>query len=162
ALLAAQSLPIASAQPAPTPAPAPASTDDTTGPVEPEAPEGPAPPAGPLAAYFTELEKAGLVDVTTGTQETLTRELDRAEGRLRSGSPADAAVALYAIVYSPRYQDLRDFVAYQNAEYDLGAALAAAGSYGEAATQLERVLARGPSAPYWGPAHRRMVDIALD
>lgn len=150
------------------PAPAPADDDPAAEPspepvpADDAAPAAPTPPAGPLSAYFTELERIGLVDIATGTEQSLVRELDAAEALLAGGSPADAAVALYAIVYSPRYQDLRDFVAYQNAEYDLGAALAAAGASGEAATQLERVLARGPSAPYWGPAHRRMVDIALD
>jgi len=128
---------------------------------EPE-PTEPAPPSGPLAAYFTELQKIGLIDVATGSQETLVRELDGAEQLLRDGASIDAAVALYTIVYSPRYQDFRDFVPYQNAEYDLGVALAASGAYGEAQDQLERVLQRGPSAPYWGPAHRRMVDVALD
>jgi hypothetical protein len=149
------------------PAPAPGADEPATEPAaeavaDDAAPAAPPPPAGPLSAYFTELERIGLVDIATGTEQSLIRELDAAEALLSGGSPADAAVALYAIVYSPRYQDLRDFVAYQNAEYDLGAALAAAGASGEAATQLERVLARGPSAPYWGPAHRRMVDIALD
>jgi hypothetical protein len=153
--------PPAVAQPAPDAEPAaPAAIEPA--PEGDDAPAEPPPPAGPLSAYFTELERIGLVDVATGTEQSLVRELDAAEALLAGGSPADAAVALYAIVYSPRYQDLRDFVAYQNAEYDLGAALAAAGASGEAASQLERVLARGPSAPYWGPAHRRMVDIALD
>ena len=64
---------------------------------------------------------------------------------------------------SPRYAAFTDFVEFQNAEYDLAVALARAGSYG-AALDVDRArsCARGPGAPYWGPAHRRAVDIALE
>ncbi len=41
-------------------------------------------------------------------------------------------------------------------------ALARAGAYGAALDAVEAVLARGPGAPYWGPAHRRAIDIALE
>jgi tetratricopeptide (TPR) repeat protein len=115
-----------------------------------------------LAAYFTELGKANLVDTESGSKDTLTRELGAAEHLLRDGAAIDAAVALYAIVYSPRYAPFHDFVEYQNAEYYLGVALIDAGAYGAALDQLIRVLGRGPAAPYWGPAHRRAVDVALE
>jgi len=122
------------------------------------------PPAesDPLAKYFEALEASKLVDVESGTLETLRRELQIAEDLLRDGAYASAAVALYAIVKSPRYAAFTDFVEYQNAEYDLAVALARAGSYGAALDAIEPILARGPSAPYWGPAHRRAVDIALE
>jgi hypothetical protein len=116
----------------------------------------------PLAAYFTELEAMKLVDVESGNLETLRRELGAAEQLLHDGAFANAAVALYAIVKSPRYAAFGDFVELQNAEYDLGVALARAGSHGAALDALEAVLRRGPAAPYWGPAHRRTVDIALE
>ncbi|MCE9574475.1 MAG: hypothetical protein K8W52_15110 [Deltaproteobacteria bacterium] len=63
-----------------------------------------------LAAYFTELGKANLVDAESGSKDTLTRELGAAENLLRDGAAIDAAVALYAIVYSPRYAGFHDFV----------------------------------------------------
>ena len=63
---------------------------------------------------------------------------------------------------SPRYTAFSDLVEFQNAEYDLAVALARAGSYGTALDAVEAILRRGPSAPYWGPAHRRAVDIALE
>jgi len=119
-------------------------------------------PAGPLAIYFAELEKMGLVDASTGSRETLVRELDAAERLLRDGDAADAAVALYTIVESPRYTDFADFVEYQNAEYYLGVALQRAGAHGAALDAFERVLRRGPDAQYWGPAHRRAVDVAIE
>ncbi|TMQ12114.1 MAG: hypothetical protein E6J90_32660, partial [Deltaproteobacteria bacterium] len=118
--------------------------------------------ADPVAKYFTELAAVTLIDAESGTLETLRRELGAAELLLRDGAFGSAAVALYAIVKSPRYAAFTDFVELQNAEYDLGVALARAGSYGAALDALEVVLRRGPAAPYWGPAHRRAVDIALE
>ncbi len=134
---------------------------------QPEPPEGepPEPPdraPGATAIYFAELEKLGLVDASTGSKETLTRDLDVAERLLREGAAGDAAVALYTIVESPRYTDFSDFVEYQNAEYYLGVALHQAGATGGALDAFERVLRRGPEAPYWGPAHRRAVDLAIE
>ena len=123
-----------------------------------------APHAGddPLAKYFAALEQMKLVDVESGNLDSLRRELGLAEGLLKDGAFANAAVALYAIVKSPRYGAFTDFVEFQNAEYDLAVALARAGSYGAALDAIEDVLARGPAAPYFGPAHRRAVDIALE
>lgn len=115
-----------------------------------------------IATYFDALAAAKLVDVESGTLETLRRELTIAEGLLTDGAFTNAAVALYTIVKTPRYAAFTEFVEYQNAEYDLGVALARAGSYGAALEALEAVLARGPAAAYWGPAHRRAVDIALE
>lgn len=115
-----------------------------------------------IATYFDALAAAKLVDIESGTLETLRRELAIGEGLLTDGAFTNAAVALYTIVKTPRYAAFTDFVEYQNAEYDLGVALARAGSYGAALDALEAVLARGPGAPYWGPAHRRAVDIALE
>ena len=124
--------------------------------------DAPPPPTSPTARYFAELEAMGLVDAASGSQETLKRELGAAEALLRAGDPIDAAVALAAIVDSPRYTDFADFVEYQNAEYYLGVALQGAGAYGAAMLAYERALRRGPDAPYWGPAHRRAVDVAME
>ncbi|HEU4732994.1 MAG TPA: hypothetical protein VFT22_34105 [Kofleriaceae bacterium] len=116
----------------------------------------------PIARYFTVLESMKLIDAESGNLDTLRRELGTAELLLRDGAFVNAAVALYLIVKSPRYAAFTEFVELQNAEYDLGVALARAGSYGAALDALEVVLRRGPAAPYWGPAHRRAVDIALE
>jgi tetratricopeptide (TPR) repeat protein len=116
-----------------------------------------------IGAYFKALEAMKLIDVDSGNITTLRRELAVAEGLLKDGAFANAAVALYAIVKSPRYTGgFTEFVEYQNAEYDLGVALARAGSYGAALDALEATLKRGPGAPYYGPAHRRAVDIAIE
>jgi outer membrane protein assembly factor BamD (BamD/ComL family) len=140
---------------------APAGRSAATEPAGKPAPDKPA-VDDPIARYFTELAAMKLVDTESGTLESLRRELGTAELLLRDGAFANAAVALYAIIKSPRYAAFTEFVEYQNAEYDLGVALARAGSYGAALDALEAVLRRGPAAPYWGPAHRRAVDVALD
>ena len=127
-----------------------------------EAEEGPALPQTPLAKYFAELARMKLLDEESGDKETLTAELEVAETLLGQGSYSEAAVALYAIVESPRYTAFHDFVEYQNAEYDLAVALARSGAQGAALDMIERILRRGSTAPYWGPAHRRAVDIGLD
>lgn len=137
---------------------------------QPAAGEAPAAEASPggravdgaLAAYFQALEADKLIDVASGNLTTLRDELGRAEALLRGGAPLDAAVALFAIVESPRYSAFGDFVEMHNAEYDLALALMRSGSYGAALTAAERVLTRGPTSPYWGPAHRRAVDLALE
>jgi hypothetical protein len=115
-----------------------------------------------LAEYFAELERVGLLDVATGSREVMTAEIDRAERLLREGAALEAAVALYAIVESPRFRGFDDFVEYQNAEYYLAVALANAGAFQSALVYLERVMERGPSTLYFAPAHRRAVDIALE
>ncbi len=116
----------------------------------------------PLAKYFSALEAMKLIDVEGGTLETLRRELATGEKLLTDGAFTNAAVALYAIVKSPRYASFTDFVEYQNAEYDLAVALARAGAYGSSLDVIDNILKRGPAAPYWGPAHRRAVDIAIE
>ena len=115
-----------------------------------------------LGKYFQQLEAMKLIDAESGNLDTLKRELQVAETLLHDAAFQNAAVALYAIVRSPRYTAFTDFVEFQNAEYDLAVALARSGSYGAALDVIEQTLRRGPNAAYWGPAHRRAVDIAIE
>lgn len=115
-----------------------------------------------IADYYAALEKAGMIDVESGSRETLRHDLDDAERLLRAGNSIEAAVALYAIVESPRYSAFSDFVEFQNAQYYLGVALAESGAYDAALHYLVAVMERGPSTLYFAPAHRRAVDIALE
>jgi tetratricopeptide (TPR) repeat protein len=114
-----------------------------------------------IAAYYQELERLGLVDVTTGDRDTLTAELAAAEKLLQAGAAMDAAIALFAIVESPRYAGFETFVEYQNAEYELGVALTGAGATGTALEVFARAVGRGEESPYMEAAHQRMVDLAL-
>src|SRR3569623_2959290 len=116
----------------------------------------------PLAKYFSALEQMKLIDVESGNLETLRRELQNGEKLIAAGAFPNAAVALYALVKSPRYASFTAFVEYQHAEYDLAVALARAGAYGASLEVIAGILTRGPAAPYWGPAHRRAVAIAIE
>ncbi len=115
-----------------------------------------------IATYYAELERMGLIQVETGDRDSLTRELGAAERLLQGGAAMDAAFALFAIVASPRYAGFETFVEFQNAEYELGVALAQAGAFTSALDVLGGALARGVDAPYMAAAHQRMVDIALE
>lgn len=114
-----------------------------------------------IGDYYEELQKSGNIDVESGSRDTLITELRRAEALLRSGAYEDAAVALYAIVESPRYEGLEDFVEFQNSQYYLGVALSRSGAYDAALTHLLKTMVAGPSTLYFAPAHRKAVDIAL-
>ena len=111
--------------------------------------------------YFEELKKSGNLDIQSGSRDTLIADLRRAEALLRNGAYEDAAVALYAIVESPRYEGLEDFVEFQNSQYYLGVALSRAGAYEAALSYLLKTMEAGPSTLYFAPAHRKAVDIAL-
>ncbi len=119
-------------------------------------------PEASISAYYDAFEALGLLDVETGSRDSLKRDLGAAETMLKRGATIDAAVALYAIVESPRYLAFEDFVEYQNAEYDLAIALAGAGAYESAQVYLVRALERGPESIYFEAAHRRAVDLALE
>ncbi|MBT8494854.1 MAG: hypothetical protein KJO07_17490 [Deltaproteobacteria bacterium] len=136
-----------------------AETDNTAPPAVVAKPD---PTEASVAEYFKRLEQAKLIDVDTGSKETLKADVGAAEKLLRAGAHMDAAVALYTVVESPRYSDFSDFVEYQNAEYYLAVALASAGAYDSALTYLDRVMSRGPSSLYFSPAHRRAVDIGIE
>jgi tetratricopeptide (TPR) repeat protein len=115
-----------------------------------------------IAEYYQALEALKLLDVETGSRDALRRELGAAEEMLKQGAAVQAAVALYAIVESPRFTAFEDFVEYHNAEYDLAAALAMVGAYDSALGYVERALARGPESMYFVPGHRLAVDIAME
>ncbi len=135
---------------------------DTGSGAPPAAPAAPRAPDDPLAKYFSALADMKLIDVESGTLESLKRELTIGEKLLTDGAFTNAAIALYTIVKSPRYAAFTDFVEYQNAEYDLSVALARAGAFGASLEVIDDILKRGSSSPYWGPAHRRAVDIAIE
>ncbi len=111
--------------------------------------------------YFDQFEASGLVDIDSGSKDTLVVELRRAEALLRGGAFEEAAVALYSIVESPRYEGFEDFVEFQNSQYYLGVALSRSGAYETALVYLLKTMAPGPSTLYFAPAHRKAVDIAL-
>ncbi|MCX5743020.1 MAG: hypothetical protein NT062_11045 [Proteobacteria bacterium] len=110
---------------------------------QPDAKSEPTAPTDPIAKYFAELEALKLVDVESGNLPALRVELQNAENLLKDGAFAPAAVALFAIVKSPRFTAFADFVEFQNAEYDLAVAL---GEPIPASAAGERAYLRGRAA----------------
>jgi TolA-binding protein len=124
--------------------------------------EGPAIPDDVIGQYLADLEKTRRLPAETASLETLRATLASAEDNLVHGDARVATTSLYAIVESPRYSPWKDTPPFQNAEFLLGRALLRGGAYVSAERYLLRVLKRGPEAPYFVPAHRALVDLALE
>jgi TolA-binding protein len=128
-------------------------------------PEAKAPPAtDPMARYLTDLERSGVLadDKRPATIETIRAELVDAENELVTGNPEVATARLFRIVEGERWAKLAYSPEYANAELTLGRALVRAGAYASAERYLLRTLAHGPKSPFFAPAYRAMVDIALE
>lgn len=121
-------------------------------------------PAEPMAQYLADLEKAGVLaaDKEPASLERVRAMLAAAEDDLATGNPQVATTRLFLIVESPRYASFAYAPEYQNAEFALGRALLRSGAYTSAQRYFVRVLRKGPKAPYFAPAYRGMVDVALE
>ncbi len=124
------------------------------------------PPVAPgdeaMRRYFEQLERTRRLPAETVSEESLRAALAKAENLLVRGDARAATTLLYGIVESPRYEPWKDTASYQNAEFLLGRAASRGGAHASAERYLGRVLARGTGGAYFVPAHRAMVDIALD
>jgi len=129
-----------------------------------DAKAAPAAPPDPMASYLADLEKAGILkeDKQPATLERLKADLAAAEDDLVTGNAEVASVRLFRIVESPRYAKFDYAPDYVNAEFTLARALIKAGGYKSAERYLLRVLGRGTKTPFFAPAYRAMVDIALE
>jgi tetratricopeptide (TPR) repeat protein len=118
----------------------------------------------PMGQYLADLEKAGVLqtDREPATLDRIRQTLTAAEDDLVTGNAQVATTRLFRVVESPRFDGFRNDPEYQNAEFSLGRALVRAGAYASAERYLLRVLGRGPKAPYFAPAYRAMIDIALE
>jgi hypothetical protein len=116
----------------------------------------------PLGGYLAELERTGRLPPETASLDRLRERLAEAEEHLVRGDARAAAAGLFALVEAPRFTPWRDSVPFQNAELLLGRALLRGGAHASAERYLVRLLARGPKAAYWVPAHRALVDLALE
>jgi hypothetical protein len=97
-----------------------------------------------------------------GTKDQLTEIIDGAEREIEKGDLTAAAAQLLAALESPRFKPLDWTPEYQTAEYDLLAVLVRDGAYRTSLARAEKIIARGPKATYFGPAHRRAVDVAIE
>ncbi len=118
----------------------------------------------PMSRYLSDLEKAGVLteDKEPATVERIRATLVDAENDLVTGNAEMATARLFRIVESVRFEKLAYSPEYANAELTLGRALVRAGAYASAERYLLRALAHGGKSPFFAPAYRAMVDIALE
>jgi tetratricopeptide (TPR) repeat protein len=118
----------------------------------------------PMARYLTDLEKAGVLvdDAQPATIERIRETLVAAENDLVTGNAEVATGRLFRVVEAERFAKLAYAPEYANAELTLGRALVRAGAYASAERYLLRALGHGPRSPFFAPAYRAMVDIALE
>ena len=118
----------------------------------------------PMARYLADLEKAGVLaeDGQPATIERIRETLVAAENDLVTGNAEVATGRLFRVVEAERYAKLAYAPEYANAELTLGRALVRAGAYASAERYLLRALGHGPASPFFAPAYRAMVDIALE
>jgi tetratricopeptide (TPR) repeat protein len=123
-----------------------------------------APATDPMARYLSDLERSGALadDKRPATIETIRAELVDAENELVTGNADTATARLFRVVENVRYDKLSFSPEYANAELTLGRALVRAGAYASAERYLLRALAHGPKSPFFAPAYRSMIDIALE
>jgi len=118
----------------------------------------------PMARYLADLEKAGVLagDAQPATIERIRETLVAAENDLVTGNAEIATGRLFRVVEAERFAKLAYAPEYANAELTLGRALVRAGAYASAERYLLRALGHGPGSPFFAPAYRAMVDVALE
>lgn len=115
----------------------------------------------PLARYYRSLAERRLVAPETGSPRQLAELVSRGQELVLDRRFDEAALVLFEACESPRFSDFEGSAEASHAEYLLGGALLELGAYRSAAHYLSRIVRRGASAPYFGPAYRRLVDVAL-
>lgn len=114
-----------------------------------------------LQTYFGLLAQRRLIAAETGSVERLRELVARAEDLYLDERWDEAALLLFEVAESPRFADFQDNPEFRGAEYMLAGAMEKLGALRTAERYLDRILARGPGDPYYGPALRRAVDVAL-
>lgn len=114
-----------------------------------------------LQQYLDALAQRRLLAAETGSVERLRELVRRGEQLYFDGLHDEAALLLFEVAESPRFADFVDLEEFRGAEYMLAGALEELGAMRTAERYLVRILSRGPEDPYFGPAYRRYVDVAL-
>jgi hypothetical protein len=120
------------------------------------------PGVDPIARYLGDLEASRRLPPEEASEAILRERLRAADDQLVRGDARAATTVLFGIVESPRFAQWKDTASYQDAEFLLGRALARGGARRSAERYLTRVLAHGPEEPYFVPAYRALVDLALE
>ena len=114
-----------------------------------------------LHRYYGALAERRLVSAEAGSQRQLEELVVRGQELVLDRRYDEAALVLFEASESPRFTDFEGSDDASHAEYLLGGALLELGAHRTAAHYLLRILRRGAEAPFFGPAYRRVVDVAL-
>jgi len=120
------------------------------------------PPRPALEGYLQALAERRLIASETGSVERLRALVRHGEMLYLDERYDETAVVLFEVAESPRFSDFSDLEEFRGAEFMLAGALRQLGALQTAARYLERILSRGAEDPYFGPAYRRYVDVALE
>ena len=115
-----------------------------------------------LAAYYRAMAERRLLARETGSATELRDMIRRGEDLYLDDRFEEAQRLLYEAVESPRFTDFAELDEYREAELLLAGTMHRMGALRTAWRYLERILERGTEDPYFGPAYRRAVDVALE
>ena len=115
-----------------------------------------------LSTYYDAMAERRLIAPETGSASELRELVRRAEDLYLDDRFEEAQRLFYEAVESPRFRDFDLSDEYAQAQYMLASALHRLGALRSAWRYLERLLERGVEDPYFGPAYRRAVDVALE
>ena len=118
-------------------------------------------PSRMLADELAALARARLLHVRDATERELSSLVERAEGLHFDGHDGDAVALLLEALESPRFADFGELPAYAASEHEASLSQVAIGSLATARHYLKRAIGRGAESPYYGPAVRAYVDVAL-
>ncbi len=114
-----------------------------------------------LSEYLIAMRAAGMLDNREASLEEIEDALTRAQDRYVRGDILGSAVLLFDLTQNPRYENFANLPIMGTVNYHLGVALEAYGAHKTATAAYATVLARGTDDPYFTPALRRHVDVAL-
>ncbi|MFK7991818.1 MAG: hypothetical protein AB8I08_37720 [Sandaracinaceae bacterium] len=135
--------------PVPVPVPTPAATTE-------------AQTGNSLSDYYDAMAERRLLAPETGSASQLRELVQQGEDLYLDDRFEEAQRILYEAVESPRFRDFDTLVEYREAELMLAGSLQRLGALRSAWRYLARILERGTEDPYFGPAYRRAVDVALE
>lgn len=115
-----------------------------------------------LQDLLGKMRAGGLQGETAATLEDFEARLQHGQDRYVQGDALGSAVLLYELTQDPRWASFVELEAGSSAYYHLGVALRTYGAEDTARAALGQVLRRGPDDPFFTPALRRHVDLALD
>jgi TolA-binding protein len=141
---------------------APAFEEPPPGPAsQPSAQASDEPGGTPLSVYLDALAERRLLAAETGSVERMRELVRRGEALYLDERYDEAALILFEVVESPRFADFVSADEFRGAEHMLARSLERLGALRTASRYLERIIERGPEDPYFGPAFRKFVDVAL-